>query len=125
MYTASFFYLAGVNPPNKEFKRDNIILKIRAHKKPSTEKPETIAAARYIMITLITNKNNPKVSIVTGIVRATRMGFNTALRSPNTIATIKAVPNPLTDTPGNTYADMKTATADNNKLSIKLIVVQI
>lgn len=40
---------------------------------------------------LITNKNNPKVRMVTGIVRITNIGFKKVFKSPKTTATNKAV----------------------------------
>ena len=42
------------------------------------------------MIALITNKNNPRVKKVTGIVSKTNIGFKNVLSKPKTTATIKA-----------------------------------
>lgn len=42
------------------------------------------------MIVLITNKNNPKVKKVTGIVSSTNIGFINVLSKDNTIAVLIA-----------------------------------
>ena len=70
----------------------------------------------------MTNKNNPKVTIVIGNVRITKIGFTIALSKANTTATIIAEVNVTSPTPGRKYDKIKTATAVNNKRRIKLMV---
>ena len=53
-----------------------------------------------IINALITNKNNPKVSSVTGNVSNTRIGLTKALSNPKTTATINEVVKLATTTPG-------------------------
>ena len=71
-----------------------------AVKKESTAKPPTILVHNKIIKALITNKNNPKVIMVTGNVRITRIGFIKILSNPKTIATIIEVEKSATETPG-------------------------
>ena len=78
-------------PKKIEFKIDNNKLKSKAHQNPPTLKPSTSLSARKMIITFITNRNNPKVTMVTGSVRITNMGRTIAFRIPKTSATIKAV----------------------------------
>jgi len=94
-------------------KRDNNKLKIRAIKNPSTPNPLTNASASKIITALITSKNSPKVTIVTGNVNITKIGFTIKLRTAKTIATIIAVTYPATVTPGKNFANKTTATAVN------------
>jgi hypothetical protein len=53
---------------------------------------------------LITNVNSPSERIVTGRVSKIKIGFINAFNNPSTSAAMRAVPRPLTATPGNTYA---------------------
>lgn len=53
-----------------------------------------------MIIALITNKNNPKVNKVTGIVNNIRIGLRKVFNNPNTTATIKAPVILVTCTPG-------------------------
>jgi hypothetical protein len=48
---------------------------------------------------LMTNKNKPKVSIVTGIVKRIKTGLTIRFNKPNTMATIKDVVKESTVTP--------------------------
>ena len=52
------------------------------------------------MIALITNKNNPRVKKVTGIVSKTNIGFKKVFNNPKTTATIKAPVKVVSSTPG-------------------------
>ena len=63
---------------------------ITAAKNPSTSKPGTNEAASAKSVALITKINNPRVTIVIGIVRMTSKGRINALRAPNTMAAIIA-----------------------------------
>lgn len=96
MLKLSFYFPS----PNIAFKTDcnsdNIKLKNKAVKKVSTLKPPTIFVHNKIISALITNKNNPKVTIVTGKVSTTKMGLIKILSNPRTMATINAVVNPAT-----------------------------
>ena len=77
-------------------KTDNITLKNKAVQKVSTLNPPTIFVHNKIINALITNKNNPKVRIVTGKVSITNIGLINILSNPRTMATINAVVNPAT-----------------------------
>ena len=61
-----------------------------------------------IIIVLITNKNNPRVNIVTGSVNNTKIGFTKKFSKPNTMATVNAVVNSSISTPFITLAMTKT-----------------
>lgn len=77
---------------------ERIMLKINAVQKEFTLNPSTILEHNKIIPALITNKNNPNVSIVTGSVNRTKTGFTNTLSKPKTIATIRAVLKPVTVT---------------------------
>lgn len=94
-------------------KSDNNKLKISAIKNPSTPNPLTKASASKIITALITSKNSPKVTIVTGNVNITKIGFTIKFRIARTSATIIAVTYPATSTPGKNLASKTTATAVN------------
>jgi hypothetical protein len=66
--------------------RDRIILKNKAVQNESTTKPPTIFEHRIIIKALITNKNNPNVTRVTGNVKNTKMGLINVLSNPKTTA---------------------------------------
>ena len=71
---------------------------------------------------LMTNKNNPNVTMVIGIVKITRIGFTIKLSSPNTMATIRAATNPVTSTPGRKCAKSITIPAVTISLINKFIL---
>lgn len=56
-----------------------------------TEKPSIKLSAKRIIIAFITNKNRPKVIIVIGKVKITKMGFTNRFNMDKTMATIIAV----------------------------------
>ncbi len=95
------------------------MLKTRAQSSPSTTKPGTIAATSTTIKALITKLKSPKVTIFIGSVKSKIKGLIKVLTTARSTATIKAVTNPSTLTPGNIYALIKTA----NPLSIKLIKI--
>lgn len=66
----------------------------------------------------ITNKNNPMVKKVIGIVKIVKMGFTTAFKKANTTATRMADRKLLISIPGKSLAVMITATADINMFTI-------
>ena len=74
------------------------------------------------MIAFITNKNNPKVTIVTGSVNSTRIGLINILSKPKTTATITAVPKLATCTPVKRLDNSKTKAAVTRSLSNNFIV---
>jgi hypothetical protein len=67
--------------------RDRIILKNKAVQNESTSKPPTILEQRIIIKAFMTNRNNPKVTMVTGNVKNTKMGLMNVLSNPRTTAT--------------------------------------
>ncbi len=85
------------------------MLNNRAHQKFLTSNPPTKSSASIIIIAFITNKNNPKDSIVAGIVKITRIGFTKVFNKDRTTATIRAEIYQSIETPGNRYAVIKTA----------------
>lgn len=87
-----------------------------AIKNPSTPNPLTKASASKIMIALITRRNKPKVTMVTGSVSSTKTGFTIKFKTAKTKATIIAVTYPATLTPGRNFANNTTAKAVNNIL---------
>jgi hypothetical protein len=68
------------------------ILKSIAHQNPSTVKPGTILLVRRMISALITKRNKPNVTIVTGRVRRIRSGLSKIFKTPSTKAIINAVP---------------------------------
>ena len=56
----------------------------------STENPVINLSAKRIINPFITNKNKPKVTMVTGSVKTTKSGFTKRLRTDKTSATIIA-----------------------------------
>jgi len=66
-------------------------LKSNAVQNESTLNPPTILSHKSIIIALITNKNNPRVTMVNGRVNITNIGLIKILSNPKTTATIKAV----------------------------------
>lgn len=68
-------------------KIESITLKSSAVQKESTLKPPTISVHNKMRIAFITNRNNPKVKIVTGSVNKIKIGFTNIFNNPKTIAT--------------------------------------
>ena len=104
-----------------DWKRESNKLKINATQNPSTPNPETKPSANKMITALITRRNNPKVTIVTGNVNSTRIGFTIKFKIANTSATIIAVPYPATLTPGKNLANKITATAVSKMRMINFI----
>lgn len=61
-----------------------------AVQKLETLNPSTSLSANRIMHALITKRNNPKVTMVIGNVRMTKIGFTNKFRMDKTTATIIA-----------------------------------
>ena len=76
-----------------EVTTERIRLNINAHQKPATLMPSTNRLASNTTKALITNKNKPRVIMVTGSVRRMRSGFTKMLRIASTTANTKAVQN--------------------------------
>lgn len=83
-------------------KKESNRLKIMAHQKLVTWKPSIKLAAKSMMMALMTRRNRPKVKIVIGKVRMTKIGFTKKLSKLSTTATIMAVNIEATPTPGKT-----------------------
>lgn len=71
---------------------DNSTLNINAVKKPFTAKPVIKLPANKIMQALITNRNKPNVSMVTGKVKITNNGRTNMFNNDMVSATKIAVP---------------------------------
>lgn len=67
-----------------------------------TAKPSINLSARRMIKALIINKNSPKVTMVMGKVKITKMGFTNRFKTASTMATIMAVTKVFPDrvTPG-------------------------
>jgi hypothetical protein len=84
--------LSSFNSENKnDLNIDNNTLNKNAVKNPFTTKPATKFPANNIITALITNKNNPKVTIVAGNVKNTSNGRTNIFNNDIVIATITAV----------------------------------
>jgi hypothetical protein len=73
----------------------------------STLNPRKTEPANKNTNALIINKKRPRVSMVSGSVRRTKMGLTKALSIPRIAAAIIALDNPVTLTPGTAYATMR------------------
>jgi len=80
---------------------ESIKLKPIAHQNPSTRKPGMTLSASRIIRALITNKNNPKVINVIGIVSTINIGFKVTFNMARNAATISALQKLSTMTPDN------------------------
>lgn len=87
------------------------MLKNKAYQNPSTLKPLTKASHIIIISALITNKNKPKVTMVTGRVNMIRMGLTNKFNKTRTAATTTAVRKLFTLIPGKMFASTTTAMA--------------
>ena len=72
-------------------KTESKILNKSAVQNPETLKPSIQLLASKIKAALITNKNRPRVKMVTGKVRITKIGFKIEKSKPTTKATMIAV----------------------------------
>ena len=87
-----YFFLASFKRENKtDCKKESKRLKIRAHSTPLTSKPSMKNPASSIISALMTSKNSPKVTIVTGRVKMTKIGLTKKFNKLNTTATKIAV----------------------------------
>ena len=67
------------------------MLNINAHQKLSTMNPGTIDPASIMTMALITSKNKPNVTTVSGIVKITKRGLTVAFSMEIITATMKEV----------------------------------
>jgi hypothetical protein len=74
-----------------------------------------------MIIALMTNKNNPNVNSVTGIVNSTKTGFKNVFNKPITMATHKAPNIEVIWTPGKKYESPNTTIELMSNLIIKFI----
>lgn len=93
-----------------------------AVQKLSMPNPFTNFAQSKIIKAFTTNKNKPKVKIVTGKVKSTKIGFTNKLSKPKTIATTIEVAKLATVTPGKKLAINSTNIAVIKILIIKFII---
>ena len=96
---------------NTDWIIESKILKSRAYQNPSTINPLTKASQIIIIRALITNKNNPKVTMVTGSVNMIRIGFTNRFNKTRTAATTIAIRKLSTEIPGKILARMTTEIA--------------
>jgi len=75
-------------------------LKNKAGQKPCTTNPEIKIPATLIIATFITRRKMPKVSMVIGMVKNTRIGLTKVLSRPTTAATKSALKKLSTAIPG-------------------------
>ena len=101
------------------------MLNINAVQNESTAKPPTILVHSKIITALITSKNKPRVTKVTGKVKITKIGFIKTFSNPKTTATITAVPKLATCTPVRILDNNKTKAAVTRSLSNNFIVLEV
>jgi len=99
------------------------MLKINAHKKPFTINPSNSLAASKTISASITNRNNPSVTMVTGIVRSVNNGLTKTFNRPIIKEIPMADPKLFTSIPGNNQAVRYTANAEIKRFAIKPIIV--
>lgn len=90
---------------------DSKILNNRAYQKPFTSNPSTKASQIKMINALMTNKNKPNVTMVTGSVKRIRIGFTNKFNKTRTAATTTAVTKLSTVIPGKILANTTTAIA--------------
>jgi len=91
---------------------DKTMLNNIATQNPSTLNPSFIIfEVTRMMVALITNRNNPRVTIVIGNVRNIKMGFTYTFIKTNNTETTMAMGKLFTSTPGIRLAITKTAKA--------------
>lgn len=88
-----------------------------------TEKPLKTSSAKRMINALMTKRNKPKVTMVIGKVKITKIGFIMAFNRAKITAKIMADVNPSESwTPGRNFAKITTQSAVNNNLIIKFII---
>tara|TARA_R110001583_G_scaffold38171_8_gene123463 strand:+ start:16679 stop:17035 length:357 start_codon:yes stop_codon:yes gene_type:complete len=113
------------NEKKIDCKKDSKRLKINAHHILLTEKPSISLSANKMIIAFIISKKRPNVTIVTGSVKITNIGFTRKLSKLRTTATIIAVIKLSTETLGSTFAKMITDKALKSTLRISFIIINL
>jgi hypothetical protein len=98
---------------------------IKADRKPATTKPGTRKPTNKIINALITNKNNPKLKIVKGKVKITKIGRTIALTNPKIMAAIAAVVQLSNLNPGTMWAVINSAIAVTNQVNKKFGIITV
>ena len=104
-------------------KKDNKRLKINAHHMLLTTKPSISLSASRMIMAFIISKKRPKVTMVTGKVKITKIGFTKKFSKLRTTATIIAVIKLSTETLGKTFAKIITDKALKSILRISFISI--
>ena len=110
----SFDYrVAGLllNEKTSDCTSDSTTLKSSALQNDLTVNPVTSSAQSKMTSALMTNKNSPKVKMVTGNVKIISTGFTKRFSSPSTMATITEVQKVSTATPGSNREIIRTSIA--------------
>ena len=113
----------STKPPSKELTTETIKLNKSAENQPSTVKPFTRLAVHFTIRMFMTSRNNPSVTIVTGMVRMISIGFTNVFSKANTNATIIVVLISMISTPGKIQAAINAATAVRSTLIINPIAL--
>jgi hypothetical protein len=96
-FYGTHFYLLSPDILNTiDCNTERIMLKKSAPKKPLIENPSTSFEHNAIIEALMNSKKNPRVKMVTGNVKRTKIGFTNRFNKPKTTATITADLNPST-----------------------------
>lgn len=82
------YFFSEINRLVTDCESESIILNSNAVQNESTTKPPTILEQSKMIKALMTNRNNPKVTRVTGNVKNIKIGFTKILSNPKTTATI-------------------------------------
>lgn len=104
------------------FINQRVIAAIRAGVKPSIANPGVILETVRIRRALMTKVNNPKVRILIGNVKITKIGLITALAIPKIKATTSEVVKLSTRKPGTKVAVIRMAMAERIQLASALII---
>ena len=100
-----------------------MMLKKIAVQKFATEKPSTILLVSKTSPALITTVKRPRVKIVIGKVKISKIGFMIVFKNPKTTATTSATKKLLSTIPGSKYAVIIIARARRNQWRIIRIII--
>ena len=117
--------MSFVNEKTIDWQIDKIILKISADMKPFTAKPLTNLSQINTMTALMTNKKSPHVTIVTGKVKKTKIGFTNTFSKPSTTAMITDVVKDATVMPDMKWSMTKTRMAVRMMRMMEFMVIDI
>ena len=93
--------------------------------KPFTAKPLTNLSQINTMTALMTNKKSPNVTIVTGKVKKTKIGFTNTFSKPSTTAMITDVVKDATVMPDMKWSMTKTRMAVRMMRMMEFMVIDI